>query len=87
MVIEVDVTSPSLNKMPIYAALGVMEVWLFKGEKVVFYKLFGEFYQETANSVALPFLNSITVTEFLQKGLSGRTLQWFKEVREWIKNR
>lgn len=28
LVIEVDVTSPSLDKLPIYAALGVPEVWL-----------------------------------------------------------
>ena len=87
LVIEVDVTSPSLNKMPIYAALGVSEVWLYKGEKVIFYKLYSEFYQETSNSVALPFLDSKTVTKFLQKGLSGSSLQWFKEVREWIKNK
>lgn len=28
LIIEVDVTSPSLNKLPIYAALGVTEIWL-----------------------------------------------------------
>ncbi|MGI8642209.1 MAG: Uma2 family endonuclease [Pyrinomonadaceae bacterium] len=87
LVIEVDVTSPSLNKMPIYAALGVSEVWLYKGEKVVFYKLYGGVYQETSNSVALPFLNSKTVTEFLQKGLGGSSVKWFKEVRKWISKR
>jgi len=87
LVIEVDVTSPSLNKMPIYAALSVSEVWLYKGEKVVFYKLYGGVYQETSNSVALPFLNSKTVTKFLQKGLGGSSVKWFKEVREWISKR
>ena len=87
LVIEVDVTSPSLNKMPIYAALGVSEIWLYKGEKVVFYKLYGGVYQETSNSIALPFLDSKTVTEFLQKGLGGSSLKWFKEVREWINKR
>ncbi len=45
LVIEVDVTSPSLDKFPIYAVLGVSEIWLFKGEKVEFFKLVGEKYQ------------------------------------------
>lgn len=84
LVIEVDVTSPSLNKMPIYAALGVSEVWLYKGEKVIFYKLYGEFYQETANSLALPMLDSKTATAFLKKGLMESSSKWIREIREWI---
>ena len=84
LVIEVDVTSPSLNKMPIYAALGVSEVWLFKGEKVEFYKLYGEFYQQTPNSTVFPMLSSEKATQFLQKGLNESSSKWFKEVRDWI---
>lgn len=87
LVIEVDVTSPSLNKMPIYAALGVPEVWLYKGENVEFYKLYGEFYQETPNSVALPFLDSQTVTDFLERGLTESSSKWFKQIREWVVKR
>ena len=84
LVIEVDVTSPSLNKMPIYAALGVGEVWLYKGEKVEFYKLYGEFYQQISNSLTFPFLSSEKATEFLKKGLQDSFLKWNKEVRNWV---
>ncbi len=84
LVIEVDVTSPSLNKMPIYAALGGSEVLLYKGEKVEFYKLYGEFYQQTPNSTVFPMLSSEKATQFLQKGLNESSSKWFKEVREWI---
>lgn len=86
LVIEVDVTSPSLDKMPIYAALGVPEVWLFKGEGVEFFKLVGEDYQKIQNSTALPDLSSEKATEFLQKGLTLSSLNWIREIREWIKN-
>jgi len=85
LVIEVDVTSPSLNKMPIYAALGVPEVWLYKGEKVKFFKLYGESYQEIRNSLAFPMLDSQTTTDFLKKGLTESSLKWVREIREWIK--
>ncbi len=84
LVIEVDVKSPSLNKMPIYAALGVGEVWLYKGEKVEFYKLYGGFYQPVPNSQAFPFLASEKTTEFLQKGLKDSFLAWTKEVKNWL---
>jgi Uma2 family endonuclease len=84
LVIEVDVTSPSLNKMPIYAALEVTEVWLYKGDKVTFHKLFGGVYKEVSTSLALPMLDSKTVTFFLKKGLTESSSKWFKEVRKWI---
>ena len=83
LVIEVDITSPSLNKMLIYAALGVPEVWLYKGEKIEFYKLYGEFYQETHNSTVFPMLSSKKASEFLRKGLAESSSKWFKQVREW----
>lgn len=84
LVIEVDVTSPSLNKLPIYAALGVPEVWLYKGTKIIFYKLFGGVYDETQTSVALPMLDSKTATQFLQRGLTESYTKWIREIREWI---
>ncbi len=87
LVIEVDVTSPSLDKMPIYAALGVPEVWLYKGEKVEFYKLIGEKYQQIENSIALPILSSEKATDFLNKGLKESSSKWFQEVRNWTKQR
>lgn len=34
LVIEIDITSTSLNKMPIFAALGVPEVWRYGGQQV-----------------------------------------------------
>lgn len=85
LVIEVDVTSPSLDKMPIYAALGVPEVWLYKGEQVEFYQLEGEEYREIENSIALPILSGKQATEFLQAGLSESSSKWFQMVRDWAK--
>ncbi len=32
LVVEVDITSPSLNKLPVYARLGVREVWRYVGQ-------------------------------------------------------
>ena len=85
LVIEVDVISPSLDKMAIYAALGVPEVWLYKGEQIEFYRLEGEEYREIENSIALPILSGKQATEFLQAGLSEGSSKWFQMVRDWAK--
>lgn len=86
LVIEVDITSPSLNKMPIYSALGVSEVWLYKGERVEFYKLYGEFYQEISNSLCFPFLSAKKATEFLKIGLIESSSKWQKSIKDWLNN-
>lgn len=83
LVIEVDLTSPSLDKMPIYAALGVPEVWLYKGERVEFYQLAGDVYQKFENSIALPILSSAQANQFLQKGLNESSSAWIRSIREW----
>ena len=83
LVIEVDVTSPSLDKMPIYAALGVPKVWLYKGERVEFYQLIGETYQKTETSIALPILSKEEANQFLQKGLTESPLSYIRAIRQW----
>ncbi len=84
LVIEVDVTSPSLDKMPIYAALGVPEVWLFKNEKVEFFQLVGKSYRKVENSISLPILSVEKANEFLLGGLTDKPKEWFKEVKDWV---
>ncbi len=83
LVIEVDMTSPSLDKMPIYAALNVPEVWLYQGQKVEFFHLVGEKYKKVKSSISIPILSSEKATQLLQKGLTVNPKNWFQEVHEW----
>ncbi len=63
--IEIDLSTDSLDKFPIYAALQIAEVWVFDGKKVCFYQLDGEKYNQISNSIALTSLSSETLAEFL----------------------
>ncbi len=83
LVIEIDMSCPSPNKIVIYASLGVSEVWLYKGEKVEFFKLTGEKYQKVKNSISLPILSSEKATAFLQIGVKESFNKWVKDVRNW----
>jgi Uma2 family endonuclease len=45
LVVEVDITSPSINKLPMFAQFGVPEVWRFEGERLSILRLRSGSYQ------------------------------------------
>ena len=85
LIIEIDLTSPSLNRFPIFAAFGVPEVWRYHRSRVTFYRLEGGRYVETASSSALPPLTAEVATRFLEERLRMRSTQWVRHVREWAR--
>jgi Uma2 family endonuclease len=85
LVIEVDYTSPSLRKLPIYAGLNVPEVWLSEGRQVEFYKLVRNHYRKVRHSLALPFLDSETATGLMQRGLADERIKWVRQVQDWAR--
>lgn len=60
LVIEIDTSSPSLNKLPIYAAVGVPEVWRYDGRQVSLLKLTDGEY-EASDTHGLPQLFSLNL--------------------------
>jgi Uma2 family endonuclease len=50
IVVEIDITSESLGKFPIYASLGVPEIWRYDGHTARFYGLAGDDYREVSES-------------------------------------
>ena len=67
VVVEIDTTNESLSKFSIYAALGVPEIWLYDGNKMLFYQLTEQHYTEIPRSRAFPLLAAEAVTKFLER--------------------
>ncbi len=87
LVIEVDITSPSLGKFPIYARLGVPEVWRYDGEKLSIHQLAGDTgYAEVQRSAVLPELTADILTRFVSRSATLDWLSWVREVRGWALN-
>jgi len=84
LVIEVDITHGSLSKFPIFAGIGIEEVWRFDGDDVIFYRLQDEDYEEVAESVCLPDVKSETVTELLFAAEEMKRSEWLKLVHRLI---
>jgi hypothetical protein len=53
------------NKLPIFAALGIPEVWRHDGARVAIFTLVDDDYLERAESVVLPKVTSAILTELI----------------------
>jgi Uma2 family endonuclease len=86
LVIEIDITSPSLDKFPLYAAVGVSEVWRYDGTHVTMYCLAGERYVEVTHSVVLPLLTNERASRFLAERKQAPSTVWLRAVRAWARD-
>lgn len=83
LVIEVDVTSPSIDRFPIYADFQVPEIWRWFKKSVKIYQLKNKKYDEIAESLALPRVTGKILTEFLALSRTQRRSEWLRNVRQW----
>lgn len=87
LVLEVDRSSASLNKLPIYAGLGVPEIWRVYKRTVRIYLLEEATYNESPVSRAFPFLSVEIISEFLAKGIAEGERKAAKAFRVWLRQR
>lgn len=85
LVIEIDITHGSLSKFPIFADLGIEEVWRFDGENVKFHRLQEKEYKEVMESICLKNVKSAAVTDLLFAASELKRIDWIKLIRETIK--
>lgn len=83
LIIEIEVTRSAIPKLPIYARMGVPEIWRFDGERVTILRLAGSVYDESATSSALPPLSSEVLTGFMIQSQSLRRTAWIRQIRTW----
>jgi Uma2 family endonuclease len=86
LALEVDITSKSLDRQPIYARLGVPELWRYDEGMLKIYQLQGTGYVETQVSLAFPQFPVQEIPQFVAKyqGQGRRALR--KAFREWVRH-
>jgi Uma2 family endonuclease len=85
LAIEIDISNPSLPRLPIYAALGVPEVWQFDGESFKILGLAATEYVAQRQSLALPMVTVEVVQRLLLQAQEMGETSWAKAVRQWVK--
>ena len=83
LVVEADITSPSIAKLPLYAAFGVPEVWRYDaaGWRILLRE--GEQYREPEASQALSGVTPAALTDVLGDSRGLDDMEWMERVREW----
>ena len=85
LAIEVDITNPSLPRLPIYEALKVPEVWRFDGEQITLLQWVKGHYQTIERSLALPQVTAKMIQHFMDEAPKMGETSWAKTVRQWIR--
>lgn len=85
LVVEIDRSSSSLDKFPIYASLGVPELWRVHHRQVRIWVLAVDQYQESTHSRAFPFLTADVLSRFLEQGITESSRKAAQAFRQWIR--
>ncbi len=86
LAIEVDITHGSIDRIPIYAELGVPELWRFDGNALTAYHLeeSGDYSEPGAESLAFPQIPLTKLAEFLGRSLQTDDAALLREFRNWL---
>ncbi len=85
LVLEVDITNPSDRRLPIYALLGVPEVWRYDGYSLEFLALQNGKYNPIEHSLSFPQLPAAIIVEYVQKRLTLGESKALRGFRAWVR--
>lgn len=84
LALEVEVSRSMLDRVSIYAALGVPEIWRYDGRKLTVGVLKGGAYVEQERSLNLPLLEPATVLRFVELRQTLNETACIRAFREWL---
>ncbi|WP_414542717.1 Uma2 family endonuclease [Nostoc sp. CCY0012] len=85
LALEIDVTSKSLNRFPIYARLGVPEIWCYDSGELKIYLLQNGEYVESETSLVFPSLPIRELPRFIEENRTEGRRAMRKAVRGWVR--
>lgn len=85
LVLEIDFTSKSLNRFPIYARLGVPEIWCYDSGELKIYHLQNGEYQEAQISLVFPNLAVQEIPRLIEQNRSLGRRAIRQAVRAWAR--
>ncbi|HEY9645279.1 MAG TPA: Uma2 family endonuclease [Chroococcidiopsis sp.] len=86
LVVEIDVTSSSQNRLQVYGDLGVAEVWVYDGESLVIQQLQNGMYIPSQVSRFFPNISIPEIARFLQQAGTEDYLTLVKAFRNWVRS-
>ncbi len=84
LVVEVELTSSAIDKLELFAAMQVREVWRHDGNSVQFYRSVDGRYARIPTSLELPGLDSAVINRFLEQRLQAGETTFIRAFRSEI---
>jgi Uma2 family endonuclease len=85
LILEIDYTSKSLDRMPIYARLGVPELWRYDENALKIYQLEAGEYKEIDGSLAFEGFPAQQIPSFIEQNLTAGRRVLRKSFRAWVR--
>jgi Uma2 family endonuclease len=85
VVLEMEMSRSALDKLRLFASMGIPEVWRCDGERVRILLLAGEGYRESSQSAAIPALAAEVLTRFLILSRTMPSTEWGHAVIDWAR--
>ncbi|MGF1496983.1 MAG: Uma2 family endonuclease [Elainellaceae cyanobacterium] len=86
LVVEVDITSTDIDKLALYANMGIPEFWRYNGQVLRIYQLQGQSYVEMETSPTFPAIPKSCLYEFLAQAKTDE-VGASKTLRAWVHQR
>jgi Uma2 family endonuclease len=87
LAIEIEISQSALDRLAVYAGLGVPEVWRFDGESLVIEVLQPTgVYKPSESSAGFPFLKASDLVHWVKEGeASVDHSAWNHQFRDWVR--
>ena len=86
LVVEIDITSSSSDRLDVYKDLGVAEVWIYDGKDFQIKQLQNQKYVSSSQSDIFPNLPLGEISRFLEKVGKTDYLELIKNFRNWVRS-
>lgn len=86
LVIEIDLTNQSKNRLEIFAKLGVPEIWCYNGVSLTIYQLHNKIYIPSEQSRAFETIPVEKIDQFLVRTGIVDYLDLVDAFRRWVKS-
>jgi Uma2 family endonuclease len=87
LALEVDIANRSDNKLNLYQAMGVPEVWLYREEALTIKLLTSGQYESATNSRVFPGISAAPLNQWVQLRKTGTDLTVVRAVRQFCREK
>lgn len=86
LVLEVEYSRSAVNKLKLYAAMGVPEFWRYNGKTLRIYQLCGQEYVQQENSLTFSPILVTEFPQFMQEAKDIGEVSMMKKFRTWVRS-